>query len=340
MKQAALRLHDFSENMLRFKLATRIAETLYKDINVVAVGLCGSVVRGESTQGSDLDLIVVVRKAAQPKRIVTSSKKGAKTQVSFLTVGFLTSFVSKRRATDWFDYRLITRLRETAFLFSKEPEWTIRLIQEVAMIRPTRSFLETLRRRAFEYLSSGRRYLKERNNEMATLAFRGCLECIRRLAFASTLKEFGGHKWGLVRLKMLDNSLYRDYVATFARTKQDPRENVHYLGTIIATLKRRRPRFKNLADRDIDILTDILQDTRDMIALGRITEAKVILAQTSLVMYLPSFSLPISPRKHPGLAQLILRASMLNDLETMEVVRIFNAAEQSYKFALSNRQPG
>src|SRR5207249_10888156 len=62
--------------------------------------------------------------------------------------------------------------------------------------------------------------------------------------------------------------------------------------------------------RDIDILTDILQDTRDMIALGRITEAKVILAQTSLVMYLPSFSLPISPRKHPGLAQLILRGEI------------------------------
>jgi len=88
--------------MLRFKLATRIAETLYKDINVVAVGLCGSVVRGESTQGSDLDLIVVVRKAAQPKRIVTSSKKGAKTQVSFLTVGFLTSFVSKRSQSGLF----------------------------------------------------------------------------------------------------------------------------------------------------------------------------------------------------------------------------------------------
>lgn len=322
---------DAFENINRIKLALVIASALYKRENVLAVGLCGSVVRGETTQTSDIDLIVVRTQARLSKKIVTYVRKGITIQVSFLTTEFIEKFTTKSRANDWFEYRLITRLRESIFLFTKDPIWTIRIIRKLRKARPTAGLLKLLLSRAHRYLSDGSRYEGLRNTELALVAFRGALECMRRLVFARTLEEFGGHKWGLTRLKLSDAALYTNYIDAFAARNGDPRESALCLRRLLQAIDRQPARFRKVTRRDRDIMRDILGDARDMISINRLSEASVILAQVSLVMFLPTFSPLISFSENPTLTETIMCACMLDKANLSEIRRISRRAKNSYK---------
>src|SRR5213592_2955983 len=119
--------HRALENLSRARIALHYAQRYCRTGNVLAVGLSGSVARGEATKSSDVDLLVILRKARHKTRFKAERFHKTRVQIFFVTVGFLQKVFWRGTIRNWSEHRLATRLREMFLLFSKDPMWMMKL---------------------------------------------------------------------------------------------------------------------------------------------------------------------------------------------------------------------
>ena len=284
--------------------------------------------RGEATKSSDVDLLVILRKAKQPTKFTSQLFRKIRIQTFFVTVSYLQKVFWGRELSNWSDHRLATRLGEMFLLFSRDPAWMMKFKLNVQSSKPTARFLGSLLEQARDYHLNGTKFMTRRKSVLAMIAFRASLECVKAWVFARQTKEMGGSKWELFRLNLLDHRIHQAYVSVFASGNKRLASYLDSSRSLLLELKRNPKLYKELEPIEHEVLLDALEDATEMRNAGRRQEALAILAQIPFVFYLPDFVPPKNLERDGKIGRLIERASGLQAVTADKVQAVSNRTKR------------
>lgn len=280
------------ENLYRLKLALSEAESLFRNIDVYTVALLGSVARGEATRSDDIDLLVVLGKTEGVGHFQRSKKlEHVPCTETFVSREELNAFLRQNCVNDWPKYRLLTRLRDAVFLFSREPSWNLYLKSRVKKIKPSQSFIRSHLESAEAYLDDAEGFMRRGNLDLSLIAARASMDCLKLVLFVKNNEELGGLEWELSRLKLLNKNFYGLYKDVFLGKSTEARHSLQVFKHFLKTLKI-HDKLKALLDKDdLEILVGLEKDAETMLFDKKNEEALIILRKSGVVICGPDYKI-------------------------------------------------
>lgn len=314
-----------SESARRLRLAAEFVSDQNSE-HFIAVGVVGSVVRGEATKGSDIDLYIIERTNAKKIRVETKSFKGVKVQLTYLPVTYIRNVLKSGWTRDLGEYRIFVRMREIVLFFTRDAGLTTQIRYAVRGVRASPQMVTNIFNTCKSFLADAKDLYQEHQIEMAVVALRASIECVKLLVFIIHNEDIGGRKLDISKMRLLDARICDTYVDMIRNDRDNTQKRLRSLRHLCKEMAKK---VTSARREELEILEDIYDDASDMLLAKRELDALAIIQECAFVFYLPKFKMHPLLRANSSLHDALKCAAGIQNISEKNYLEL----EQKAHFA-------